>query len=639
MRALSDEKGLTYTGRRVSVNAGQAATQRAAASAAADELTWLHRYVVLAIICVGVFMTTLDTGITDVLNPVFTSQFHLNLYQEYWIELAYAIPLIGMLLPAGHMGDRYGRRNVFLAGMTLFGFGSGLLTLLPTFQSMLIARAIQGVGAALISANGGVLAVSIFPWTQRGQVLGIIGTAVALGLKFGPVVGGFLADNYGWRSAFLINVAIGIIFVVLGSHIIPATQKVRGGKFDVWGALLFVMAMGCILVIVNQGPTLGWTSPIILSLALCAIVFGFLFFYVSLHVKDPTIDLRLYKIRNFWVAVSVAFISFLALTPVNHLLPFYMEHMQGLRTSETGLVFITTTLAIAIVQPFSGRLADRIGSRSVSSVGLVLQGIGLVALAFIPMQMDANWLLPQLALIGIGVGMFRSPNHRALFGAVPREKLGQAGGYQHLPRQLGESFGETGVVTMFSAIVLASAGMAGIHMSVTDAPTPAPVLAVATPAPATAPTPIPIPLPGQARAAAPALGTAGTVSAATQVGDDDGIIEVGDHADAGESEHGLSKAVTALPGDVQMIGYRLMWGLAGVIALIGAGISWFLRNEAADDSAMQRAGAAPVRQVPAAAAQPVPATSFRPRLVNGTARRPYVPRTRATATVDRPSPN
>src|SRR3954447_12198831 len=142
---------------------------RQSADAAREELSWLTRYVILGIVCVGVFMNTLDTGITDILNPVFVAQFHLDLYSEYWIELSYAIPLIGMLLPAGHLGDRFGRKNVFLAGMILFGGGSGLLTLMPTFQSMLIARAIQGVGAALISANGGVLAVSVFPWTSAAR--------------------------------------------------------------------------------------------------------------------------------------------------------------------------------------------------------------------------------------------------------------------------------------------------------------------------------------------------------------------------------------------------------------------------------------------------------------------------------------
>jgi len=228
---------------------------------APEDLAWLKRWLVLGIVCVGVFMNTLDTGITDVLNPVFTSQFHLDLYAEYWIELSYAIPLIGMLLPAGHLGDRYGRKNIFLIGMILFGGGSGLLTLMPNFESMFIARVIEGIGAACISANGGVLAVSVFPWKQRGQVLGIIGTAVALGLKFGPVIGGLLYDNFGWRSAFLVNVAIGITFVIIGSNVIPASRRTPGRTFDVWGALLFVATMGCFLVIINQAPTLGLTSP------------------------------------------------------------------------------------------------------------------------------------------------------------------------------------------------------------------------------------------------------------------------------------------------------------------------------------------------------------------------------------------
>src|SRR5437870_1665663 len=460
-------------------------SSRIAAEAAAQELSWLKRWVVLGIVCVGVFMNTLDTGITDVLNPVFTAQFHLNLYVEYWIELSYAIPLIGMLLPAGHLGDRFGRKNVFLAGMILFGGGSGLLTLMPTFESMFVARVIEGVGAACISANGGVLAVSVFPWNQRGQVLGIIGTAVALGLKFGPVMGGLLYDNFGWRSAFLINVAIGITFVIIGANVVPASRRSPGRTFDVWGALLFVIAMGCLLVIINQAPTWGWSSPQTLILSGGVVVFGSAFFWVSRHVKDPTIDLSLYKSRNFTVAVAAAFISFLALTPINHLLPFYMEHVQGLHVSETGLVFITTTIAIAVTQPFSGRWADRIGSRPVASVGLLLEGVGLLSLAFIPLNMNPDWLVPELVVIGVGVGLFRSPNHRALFGAVPRDKMGQAGGYQHLPRQLGESIGETGVVTMFTAIVLTSATLAGLSTATYTEPAPVAVaVAAAVPTPA-----------------------------------------------------------------------------------------------------------------------------------------------------------
>jgi EmrB/QacA subfamily drug resistance transporter len=566
-------------------------SKRLAAEAAAAELSWLKRWVVLGIVCVGVFMNTLDTGITDVLNPVFTAQFHLNLYQEYWIELSYAIPLIGMLLPAGHLGDRFGRKNVFLAGMILFGGGSGLLTLMPTFESMFVARVIEGIGAACISANGGVLAVSVFPWNQRGQVLGIIGTAVALGLKFGPVVGGLLYDNFGWRSAFLINVAIGITFVILGANVVPASRRGASRSFDIWGALLFVAAMGCFLVIINQAPTWGWSSPQTLSLAAGFIIFGAAFFWVSTHVKDPTIDLSLYKSRNFSVAVAAAFISFLALTPVNHLLPFYMEHVQGLHVSETGLVFITTTLAIAVTQPFSGRWADRIGSRPVASLGLLLEGIGLLALAVIPLRMNPDWLVPELVIIGVGVGLFRSPNHRALFGAVPRDKMGQAGGYQHLPRQLGESIGETGVVTMFTAVVLASAALAGIHV-VDPASQP-----VAAAQPVAAPTPQAVPagvarppvvvapyVPAAQAGQAPPRGAGLPITAAapgTTIDSntaDDTIVDVPDDSATDSQGSGLSQAVTSLPAEVQMLGYRLMWALAGLISLGGAVLSWFGRE-------------------------------------------------------------
>ncbi|MBV9600145.1 MAG: MFS transporter [Chloroflexi bacterium] len=580
---------------------------RQSAVAAAEELTWLSRYVILAIVCVGVFMNTLDSGIVDVLNPVFVAQYHLQLSQEYWIELAYAIPLIGMLLPAGHLGDRFGRKTVFLGGMVLFGSGSGLLTLMPTFETMFAARVVQGVGAACISANGGVLAVSVFPWKQRGQVLGIIGTAVALGLKMGPLAGGVLADNFGWRSAFLVNVVLGIIFVLIGTAVLPASKRITGRKFDVWSPAFFMAAVACFLLLVNQGPTWGWSDARFVWVTLGFLVSGAAFVWVATHVSDPTIDLSLYRSRNFTVAVVAAFISFVALTPVNQLIPFYMEDVQGLHVSETGLIFITTTLAIALTQPFSGRLADRIGSRPVASTGLLMQGFGLLALCLIPLNMNPDWLVPELALVGFGVGLFRSPNHRALFGSVPKDKMGQAGGYQHLPRQLGESIGETGVVTLFTAVVLASASMAGVQMA---APAPTPT-AVPTPAPQAGaglkPNVVIQPYVPAARSIPPAIGAAavsppGAVSPAsgspvpaattaagasvvdTNTSDDlANIVDVPDDSSDTGNSGDLSPAVTSLPAGVQLDGYRLMWGLAGILALAGAGLSFFGRDEAEAD--------------------------------------------------------
>jgi MFS family permease len=311
--------------------------------------------------------------------------------------------------------------------------------------------------------------------------------------------------------------------------------------------------------------------------------------------------------------------SFLALAPINHLMPFYMQNVQHLHVSETSLIFISTTIAIAVTQPFSGRLADRIGSRSIASVGLVLQGLGLVSLSLIPLQINPDWLVPQLALTGVGVGLFRSPNHRALFGAVPRNKMGQAGGYQHLPRQLGESIGETGVVTMFTAIVLTSATLAGLSTITYTEPAPVSVAvatAVPTPAALTGIQPrIPAIAPQQnAAGAAPAaqsapagttIGARGLLDADTS---DDLIVDVPDEGDARRRGGELSAAITALPADVQMIGYRIMWALAGVVAFGAAAISYFLRDPETDaepspaPTATPAAGAPPRRAVPATSA-------------------------------------
>jgi hypothetical protein len=277
---------------------------------------------------------------------------------------------------------------------------------------------------------------------------------------------------------------LSILFVVVGASVLPASRRVVGRALDVWSPAFFIAMITCFLLLVNQGPTWGLENPRTPWVGLGCVVFGAIFFWVATHVRKPMIDLSLYRSRNFTVAVSAAFISFICLTPVNQLVPFYMEDVQGLHVAETGLIFITTTLMIAITQPFSGRLDDQIGSRKITSIELALQGIGLLSLTLIPLHMDPNWLLPELAIIGFGVGMFRSPSHRALFGAVPRNKVGQAGGYQHLPRQLGESIGETGVIAMFTTVVLGAASAVGIQPPAPVAPTVVPT-AVPTPAPQT----------------------------------------------------------------------------------------------------------------------------------------------------------
>jgi EmrB/QacA subfamily drug resistance transporter len=413
-------------------------------------------------------MTTLDTGIIDVLNPVWVREFSVPMGTAYWLELAFAIPLVGMLLPAGYLADRLGRRGVFLSGMLMFSAGSALMTMLPDFRLLLGARAIQGIGAACIQANSGVLTVQAFPWNQRGRALGIIGSVVAVGLMSGPVVGGALTDAFGWRSSFLVNLAIAAIFVPLGWRVLRPSAINKERRFDFVGALFFVAAVGLLLVALNQGNEWGWASRTTLVFFGGFAISVAAFVWASLRAEQPAIDLRLYRNRDFSVAVGVAFLSFIALTPLQQLLPFYLSNVVQLSAAGTGLRYATATAFIAIVQPFSGWMADKVGSRLVTSAGLLVQGAGLASLALLPEREYPAWLVAQLALVGVGVGLFRSPNHRALFASVPRARVGEAGGYQHLPRQLGENLGETTVITIWTAIVLAAAGVGEIDLEQHD---------------------------------------------------------------------------------------------------------------------------------------------------------------------------
>jgi hypothetical protein len=235
----------------------------------------------------------------------------------------------------------------------------------------------------------------------------------------------------------------------------------------------------------------------------------------------------------------------------------------------------------------------------------------LLSLTLIPLKMDPNWLLPELAMIGFGVGLFRSPNHRALFGAVPRDKMGQAGGYQHLPRQLGESIGETGVIAMFTAVVLTSASAVGIQP-------PAPVPTVVPTNVATA-VPVASGIGGKPiviqpyQPAAPALpqpagvGVAGGVGAITTAPgtgtsaldtdtSDDNIVDVPDDSSDSSDNSDLSPAVTSLPAEVQFNGYKLMWAIAGLLALGGAALSWFGREQ--DEADEREAAPAPAAAKP-----------------------------------------
>ena len=419
-----------------------------------------YKWRVLLVVGAGIYMATLGTGIVNVALPVLTQEFGAPLVLAQWVVLAYILCITGLLLPAGRLADMFGRKEVFLAGFVIFALGSGLSGLAPGLGWLIAARVIQGIGSALVQANSGALVTQAFPAAERGRALGMIGSIVSAGLLSGPMIGGIITEYVGWRWAFYVNVIISAIATPAGWRLLRPSPVARGQKFDPAGATLFVVAVAAVMLGLNQGPIRGWTDPLTIALLLTSVLTSVAFIVVERRVAQPTVDLTLFRNRGFAAAVGSGFLSFLALSTTILLMPFYFTLVLGLRTDETGFLLVASPATVMLLAPVSGWLSDKFGSRIIASIGLLLEFAGFVSLVLLPTEGSPLLAAVRLAVIGVGIALFNSPNSSAMFGSVPSSRLGLVGGFQALTRNLGQSLGQTIAGVLWSIVVLAVAGSA-----------------------------------------------------------------------------------------------------------------------------------------------------------------------------------
>jgi EmrB/QacA subfamily drug resistance transporter len=429
--------------------------------AAVEEHPPGYKWRVLLVVGAGIYMSTLGTGIVNVALPVMAEEFGASLALTQWVVLSYVLCITGLLLPAGRLADILGRKEVFLAGFVIFAAGSALCGLSPTIEWLIAARLVQGVGGALVQANSGALVTQAFPASERGRALGLVGSWVSLGLLSGPLVGGVITEYAGWRWAFYVNVLITAVATPAGWRLLRPSPVARGQRFDPLGAALFFVAVGALMLGINQGPVWGWGDPRTVGLLVLAAGAGGVFVWVERRVAQPTVDLALFQNRGFAAAVGAGFLSFMASASTVLLMPFYFRLVLGLRSDQTGLLLVATPAAVMLLAPVSGSLADRFGSRLIASLGQAVLLAGFVSLLTLPAEGGLAMAALRLAVIGVGIALFNSPNSSAMFGSVPPARLGLVGGFQALTRNLGQSLGQTISGVIFSIAVLAAAGLPG----------------------------------------------------------------------------------------------------------------------------------------------------------------------------------
>jgi len=362
-----------------------------------------------------------------------------------------------LMLSVARAGDMYGKKKLFAAGLALFTLSSLLCGLSPSVGWLIGFRALQGLGAVMTQALGAAIVVEIFPPSERGRAMGIIGGVVSLGLAFGPPVGGLLIGTLGWQSIFLVNVPLGILAMLVFWRFVPSTPPLETGqRFDLIGALILLVALAGYALGMTMGQNWGFGDSRILTMLAVALIGLVIFLITESRINQPMLDLTLFRNPLFSINLLMGLLVFIALGGT-FIMPFFLEMVKGYSTQHVGLMMMVVPVVMGAVSPLAGSLSDRFGPRGISIVGLCAVVAGCLAIS--TLHAGVTWLGFVLRMVpfGLGLGIFQAPNQSAIMGEAPRARLGLASGLLNFSRSMGHTSGVPLMGVIFTVHVLAVA--------------------------------------------------------------------------------------------------------------------------------------------------------------------------------------
>ena len=400
-----------------------------------------RKWLILSTVSLGSLMSTLDGSIVNIALPAIQQDFRIDLTTVEWVVVAYLLIVGSLLLPVGRLGEVLTFKRVYLAGFGLFTAASVMCGLSPGEGWLIGFRVVQACGAAALMAMGPAVVARTFDASERGRALGLNGVSVSLGLSLGPALGGLLTQVASWRSIFLINAPIGVIAILWAWRVLPAEDRGRDQSFDMRGAAMSGVALFCLLLALSVGTDWGWTSPPTLALFAAFLVLGAAFLLTENAAVQPLLDLALFRIRQFSFGLASVVVAFAGLFTATFLLPFLLEQGRGYSPVEAGLLLTPVPISMALVAPFSGAASDRFGPAILASTGMALTVVSLLSLTQLPTDFAIADLIWRLVLMGVGQGLFMSPNSSAVLGSVPGRRVGTASGTLAQMRVTGQALG------------------------------------------------------------------------------------------------------------------------------------------------------------------------------------------------------
>jgi len=390
---------------------------------------------VLLVSTFAAFLTPFLTSAVNLALPSIGKDLHANAINMGWVISSFILTSAIFLLPFGRLGDIIGRKKIFRLGIILFTLSTFLIVFVNSIFSLIILRIFQGFSSAMIFGTSMAILTSVFQPGERGKAIGINITATYLGLSLGPVIGGLLTHYFGWRSIFAFLVHFGIFsFVLIQRKIKTEWAEAVGEKFDWRGSVIYGIALASFMFGFSRLPSLpGWICIAI------AVVTAVVFLFFENKISNPVFDIRLI-LRNRIFAFSgiAALINYSATSAIGFFISLYLQYLKGLDARTAGLIMISQPVAMTLLSPLAGKLSDKRNPGAIASTGMGITAIGLILFCFINQTTPDYIIVLLLLLMGIGFGLFSSPNSNAIMSSVEKRHLGVASGVVGTMRMVGQ---------------------------------------------------------------------------------------------------------------------------------------------------------------------------------------------------------
>ena len=429
-----------------------------AQNATFDDKSPTYRWWLLANVMIGTFMAVLDATIVNVGLPKIMASFGVGIDKIEWVLTAYMLALAVMLPTSGWMADRFGYKRVYFLGLFLFTAGSFLCGYSTSEDMLIFARVIQGLGAGALMPVGMAIITREFPPEQRTLALGFWSIASAASVSFGPLIGGYLVDNFSWPLIFDVNVPIGVAGMLATAIIQKEYRSPRKRSFDPVGFISVSIFLPVLLYALTEGNAAsnsgGWNSPVILACFGIAAISLALFLVTELTIREPLIDLSLFKGYNFAVSNLVIFIFGIGMFGSTFLLPLYLQNSLGYTAIQAGSVFLPVGIIQGIIAPATGIFSSKMNPRIPILIGAFLLAFSFYLNSLLSFMSEHAFIMLSLYLRGLAMGMMFSPLTALATIGIPKEKMGQASGLINVLRQIGGSFGVALLSTLLTTRVI-----------------------------------------------------------------------------------------------------------------------------------------------------------------------------------------